>query len=197
MLESNLPEDPIKHQLVCCQCIPMRLRKLERPLSDAQLLYMHSDNAKLMEVLVGSEDAAWDSEQAMDKDTMKEIRKLDAKLNLLMGWMGNLLLQQMNLPQAQNVSLSTQGLQFLMTKNSGSDDLLRENDNLYMELFLEPRYPQAFTALAKVFRIDNTSLGADVTVKFKELSEQNQQWLDRYVFQLHRRQVALSRKQSL
>jgi len=198
MPESIHPEDPIKNKLVYCQCIPVRWRKLEQELSDTQLLSMHSDNAKLMEVLVGSEDAAWDAEPAaIDKDAMKEIRKLDAKLNLLMGWMGSMLLQQMNVPQPQTVSLSTQGLQFHLSKDREGADLLCENDNLYMELFLEPRYPQAFTTLVKVFQVDSTSQGMDVTVRFIQLSEQNQQWLDRYVFQSHRRQVALSRKQSL
>ena len=196
MPELIQPEDPVKNQLVCCQCIPLRWRKLEQALNDAQILSMQSDNAKLMEVLVGSEDAAWDADQANDKEAMKEMRKLDAKLNLLMGWMGRMLLQQMHVPGPQDISLSTQGLKFHLTKNQDRADSLRENDNLYMEMFLEPRYPQAFITLANVFRIDNTSLGTDVTVGFKQLSEQNQQWLDRYVFQLHRRQVAMSRKQS-
>ena len=71
---------------------------------------------------------------------------------------------------------------------------LRENDNLYLEMFLESRYPQAFITLAKVIQIKPQAEGDEVLVRFADLSEQNQQWLDKYVFQLHRRQVALSRK---
>jgi c-di-GMP-binding flagellar brake protein YcgR len=100
------------------------------------------------------------------------------------------MLQQQAVPSPKTVCLSSLGLQF------PCDDAkdLRENDNLYLEMFLESRYPQAFITLAKVIQIKPQAEGDEVLVRFADLSEQNQQWLDKYVFQLHRRQVALSRK---
>jgi hypothetical protein len=182
-------EDPLRDHLVCCPQLSLRWRKLSQPLSDAEYFRIHNDNIKLMEVLVSGEDAG-DVESAMDKDSMKEIKKLDAKLNLLMVWIGQMMLQQQAVPSPKTVCLSSLGLQF------PCDDAkdLRENDNLYLEMFLESRYPQAFITLAKVIQIKPQAEGDEVLVRFADLSEQNQQWLDKYVFQLHRRQVALSRK---
>lgn len=182
--------DPFKDHLVCYQQIPVRWRKLDHALSDSELFNLHNENIRLMEVLVGGEDVR-ESDASMDKDSMKEIKKLDAKLNLLMGWIGMLLQQQQKLPVAQTVSLSSHGLQF-----QSDDRNLREDDNLCVEMFLEPSYPQAFTTVGKVVKVDPqvSSPGVQIVVLFAQLSEQSQLLLDKYIFQLHRRQVALSRK---
>ena len=191
--KSQVEDDPIKDHLVCYQEIPVRWRRLDQPLSNGEKFILQNNNAKLMEVLVGSDDLR-DSEVMADKDAFKEIRKLDAKLNLLMGWIGQLLQQQQHLPPAQTVCLSSRGLQFQQDdSNAGA---LRENDYLCLEMFLEPSYPQAFSVVSEVTKVSTqpASPGVEIMVRFTELSEQNQLWLDKYVFQLHRRQVALSRK---
>jgi hypothetical protein len=184
-------DHPLKDHLVCSQQIALRWHKLDKPLSDAQWCRIQTDNNKLMEVLVSSEDVA-EMEQSTDKDSAKEIKKLDAKLNLLMAWIGQIILEKQALSPAQTVSLSAKGLQF----HSDDTGALSENDNLYMELFLEPHYPQAFIALATVVQIIPGIEENDVLVKFQDINEQNQSWLDKYVFQLHRRHVALARKQT-
>jgi len=184
-------DHPIKDHLVCYQQISVRWRKLEHALNGGQLFRIQNDNIKLLEVLVSSEDIG-DIEPPTEKEFNIEIKRLDAKLNLLMGWIGQMLLQQQAVPSPQTVCLSPKGLQF------PSDDAknLAENDNLYIELFLEPRYPQAFVVEAKVVEVNTGVDGDEVLVRFQHLSEQNQQWFDKYVFQLHRRQVALAKKQT-
>lgn len=181
-------DNPIKNHLVCYQQMSVRWRKREQPISDAQRFRIQSDNVKLMEVLVSSEENM-EVEQSLDKDASKELKRLDAKLNLMMSWIGQLLLQQQNLPPLQAVSLSPKGMQFTCDTQA-----LAENDNLYMEMFLEPRYPQAFVTFAKVVQVVPNDKGDEVIARFQDLNEYNQLWLDKYVFQLHRRQVA-ARKQ--
>jgi hypothetical protein len=191
--KSQVTDDPIKDHLVCYQLIPVRWRRQDQALSESELFNIHNENARLMEVLVGGEDIR-DIEASMDKDSLKEMKKLDAKLNLLMGWIGQLLQQQLHLPPAQTVCLSACGLQFQSDdSNAGA---LREDDNLCIEMFLDPSYPQAFTAVSEVVKVNPQapSPGVEIVARFTQLSEQNQIWLDKYVFQLHRRQVALSRK---
>ena len=185
-------DDPIKDNLVCRQEIPLRWRKQEQPLGDGPWMMIHSENVKLMEVLVSGEDAA-DLEQQRDREVFKEIRKLDAKLNLMMSWMGRILWQQQEMPSLQVVNLSAKGLQFYVNANK-TEPQVAENDELFMELFLEPRYPQPFTTLAQVIQVIPQGGACEVSVRFIQLSEPNQQWLDKYVFRLHRRQVAMSRK---
>ena len=184
-------EDPIKDKLVCYQQIPLRWRKLDQPLSEGQWFCQQSDNVKLMEVLVSSDDVG-DLESSGDKDSIKEIKRLDAKVNLLMGWIGQFLMPQQALPAAQTVCLSSTGLQFHSDEQQANEVL--ENDNLCIELFLEPRYPQAFTTAATVVHVTAQPQSLEIVVRFTDINEQNQHWLDKYVFQLHRRQVALSRK---
>ena len=193
MSESTLQEfdHPIKDHLVCYQQISLRWRKLEQPLADGQLFRLQNENTKLMEVLVSSDDVG-DLEPPAEKESVNEIKRLDAKLNLLMGWIGQMLLQQQALPDPQTICLSPAGLQF----SSNEDKVLGENDNLYIEMFLEPRYPQAFVTVAKVVQVISREEGDEVLVRFQNLNELNQHWLDKYVFQLHRRQVALARKQN-
>lgn len=201
-------EDPIKDQLVCRQQIRLRWRKLDQPLSDSQLQLVHADNLRLMEVLVSGEESL-DSEQQRDKEVFKELRKLDAKLNLMMSWLGQFMWQQQSMPELQSVSLSSKGLLFHggiqnyifnsaddhgNNQNKSKNISVCENDVLFMELFLEPRYPHPFTTVSKVVNVNSLSSGQELSVKFIFVSEQNQQWLDKYIFRLHRRQVASARK---
>jgi hypothetical protein len=208
-------EDPMKDSLVCHQEIPIRWRILDHAISDGEWMTIHNDNIKLMEVLINGDDTV-DIEQQRDKEVFKEIRKLDAKLNLMMSWLGRILWQEQEMPALQTVSLSAKGMLFHngawnhrskdALPNRGANELndrfnnltktpvIAENDELFMELFLEPRYPHPFTTLAKVFHVDSQNNGQELLVRFIHMSEQNQQWLDKYVFRLHRRQVAMARK---
>jgi hypothetical protein len=185
-------EDPLKENLVCRQEIPLRWRKLEGELSDSEIMMIHNDNLKFMEVLLSGEDTA-DVEQHRDKEVLKELHKIDAKLNLLMNWFSRIIWQQQEFPTPQTVDLSAKGLQFVHN-DQGSGEEVVENDELFIEMFLEPRYPQPFITLAKVLRVNTQPQGREVLVRFIHLSEQTQEWLNKYVFRLHRRQVALARK---
>jgi hypothetical protein len=184
-------EDPLKDNLVCRQVIPLRWHKLNERMTDNQWMLIQNDNQRLMEVLLSGEDLI-DIEQQRDKELYKEIRKLDAKLNLLMGWLGQIIGQQQPTPAPQSVNLSSKGLQFHSNLHGGT--VIAENDELFMELFLEPRYPQPFIVVAKVIGVHPQNDGREFSVRFTQLSEQSQLWLDKYIFRLHRRQVALTRK---
>jgi len=192
-------EDPFKDELHCRQEIPLRWNKMTHSLSDDQWMLIQNDNFRLMEVLIGGEDTL-DPEQMRDREVFKEIRKLDAKLNLLMSWLGRIMWQQQETPSMQPISLSANGLRFYNDFQKNNGDVknveLAENDELFMELFLEPRYPQPFTTLAKVVHINLQNARQELSVQFVHMNEQNRQLLDKYVFRLHRRQVALTRKKN-
>lgn len=191
LLQDNSPH-PLKDTLVCYQDMPFRWRKLDSAPGEAELLRIYSDNQRLMEVILSCDDTPLDSEQAMDKDGAKEIKRLEAKINLLLGWVGMVLQQQQQLPPSQEIVLSANGLKFF------TDAQLSLNDQLMVELFIEPHYPQAFVVPATVIEVNSDNAGdtevKNVMVRFADASEMNQQWLDKYVFRLHRRQVAFSRK---
>ena len=151
-------------------------------------MHIHDDNQKLMEVVLGHEDLHVDAEQFENKELYKEFKKLDAKLNLVMNWLGRSLAHQQGIPQAQHISLSAKGIKFNI------DKVLAVNDDLFIELFIEPNYPQPYITVGKVVSVQSQGGSSEVVVSFGEFEDLEKQWLDKYVFRIHRREIAMARK---
>jgi len=170
--------------------ISFRWHRLSSPIASSNVEVDELSNEKLLEVLVTLDEAHFEPEQQSDKEIVKEIKRLDAKLNLLLIWLGNSLIKQGGLPQRQNVSISSKCISF------ETNEKLALHEELFMELFFDPLYPQAFSAKGEVVSVEALGQNYKVQLVFKDLRSHIQDLLGRYIFKLHRKEVALSRKLS-
>lgn len=146
-----------------------------------------SANLRLLNALNVLEDTPQELEKS--SQSVAESIHLDAKLDLILGMLGELLHQQAKIPEA---SLLTVSAHVLLLEKVNVAELPAVGELLRMRVFLDTRYPQALVLCGTV--VSTTSTG--FSLEISGLGESVQEQLDKLIFRQHRRAIALSRSES-
>ncbi len=114
----------------------------------------------------------------------REFERLESMVSLLIRLVGQLLSQQLQIPDAVAVSLSAKGIEW-----SGADQP-EPGRAVLVRIFLHPDIPQALELAGET--VAGTGSGG-VAVNFYGVSEHTQEWLEKSIFRFHRRSIAHSR----
>lgn len=146
-----------------------------------------SANLRLLNALNILEELPQDAEQSSHH--LSESIHLEAKLDLILGMMGELLHQQAKIPETATVTVSAHTLSLAgltMAALPGENDLLR------VRLFLDTHYPQALVLHGRV----SSKTESCFSLALCHLGALVQEQLDKFIFRQHRRAIALSRSES-
>ena len=146
-----------------------------------------SANLRLLSALNVLEDVPPEHEKS--QQSSHESIHLDAKLDLILGMLGELLHQQAKIPDAALVTVSAHTLS-LAGLNDAS--LPETGASLRVRLFLDTRYPQALVLYGTV----SSRTAAGFSLKICNLGDLVQEQLDKLIFRQHRRAIASSRSES-
>lgn len=117
-----------------------------------------------------------------------ELLRLEAKVNLLLDMMGQVLSNHVVLPDPVPVRLGAAGMEFAHTAPP------RAGEHIVASLYLHPHYPRPLEVMGEVVAANDTGSGAHwVHVGFEQISPAVQDWLERFIFRRHRRMIAQSR----
>ncbi|MDY6980976.1 MAG: PilZ domain-containing protein [Pseudomonadota bacterium] len=131
----------------------------------------------LPDVSAGSESGERDNEA---------LQALEAKLDLLIQLVAQLLGQQQSLPTGQAVRLAASGLEWHSPVSISSQG--------WLELFLEPRLPRALK-LAVENHAHEVEPGVwRICSRFTSLEDEIHTLLEKWVFRRHRREIAQQRQ---
>lgn len=176
--------------LVLSAELPLRWQILESLPSPSEITAINKNNEKFLEVILSSDEIFIDADQQSNKEIWHELKKLDAKMNMLMEWVGGLILQQQGIQKRHPIELSARGVDFSCEGGFNSGDLVS------LEVFLEENYPQALNLIGRVMSSENTPQSNQVRIEFIEINSHVQGLLEKYIFRIHRRSIAQSRKSS-
>lgn len=146
-----------------------------------------SANLRLLNALNVLEDTPQDLEKSCQ--SLSESVHLDAKLDLILGMLGELLHQQAKIPEISQVIVSSHTMSFIELT---AEPLPQPDDLLRVKLFLDTRFPQALVLYGTV--ASTTADGFSLTLC--DLGDQVQEQLDKLIFRQHRRAIASSRNES-
>lgn len=146
-----------------------------------------SANLRLLNALNVLEDVPQEHESSLQN--VSESVHLDAKLDLVLGMLGELLHQQAKIPETSQVTISAHTLKLA---ESARTELPGEGDLLRVRLFLDTRYPQALLLYGTVLSVTT----AGFLLEICDLSDPVQEQLDKLIFRQHRRAIASSRSES-
>jgi len=146
-----------------------------------------SANLRLLNALNIIEEAPQEFEKS--SQALTESAHLDAKLDLILGMLGELLHQQAKIPETSAVTVSAHVLSVSGVKSAL---LPVQGELLRVRLFLDTRYPQALVLYGTVSSVTGTSFSLDLC----HLGALVQEQLDKLIFRQHRRAIALSRSES-
>jgi hypothetical protein len=141
-------------------------------------------NEELLRALLLRDEAPQDSDEMEEGGGMEHFRRLEAKLDLLLGLFTEMLSTQGGLPLQHDLLLGTRGLCI----SARAEDITSLNEGMLLKirLYLDAQLPRPLEIYGYL-----TAMQVDgFTVSFYPLQERVQDLLDKYVFRQHRRAIA-------
>jgi hypothetical protein len=174
----------LQNELACQDVLAVGWRPLAKPLALAEVASLTERNVRSLQVC-----AMLEEQGALEKSEEKAVHsadmmRLEAKLNLVLDLMGQLLAAQRPRPAAAPVRFNALGATW-HTKTPP-----RVGDQGLLDIYLRDSLPQPLSLIANV-----TSVSADgqVKVSFTPPGEATADLLEKLAFRRHRRQVAGAR----
>lgn len=180
--------DSLGEGLICETYLSLRWHArsvAELPMADAR---QSEANAEFLRILAVLEERR--SEHAEDStEPVHEFRRLESKLDLVLGMVGKILARQLDLPAPVPVRLGAASIEW---QGSPAPAL---GEPVCIELYLLPDHPCPLFLDGVVESVRTAPEGSSwVRVRFDPLSEAVRDGLERIIFRHHRRFIAKSRR---
>ncbi|REH36755.1 atypical PilZ domain-containing cyclic di-GMP receptor [Paraperlucidibaca baekdonensis] len=160
--------------------LPMRYSVSAEALTEAELLNINERNLMLFNAIEVAEVQRYVADPDADDGVQVELQRLEAKVDLLLGLMNQLLSQQQDIPQARAVVLNAAALQW----QSGA---IKASVGDYVVVSLHVHNAVAMP-LSLPLRLTQEGRG-----ELYGLTALTQNALDKFLFRQHRRAIAVSR----
>ena len=144
--------------------------------------WMHTDTVVLHALAsVESQPSAYETE--FGNDVEKKLDRVEAKLDLALNLLSNLLAQHTPKPESCPVTLSASTIEWV------SHGAPPAKGSIVISLFINPRLPQPLLLPASVRETRAAAGGTHIVADFTHLSEEVKDSLERTVFRNHRRHI--------
>ncbi len=185
-MSSPPSKDPLAEGLYYEASLPFAWRVLESVPDAAHLNYWNEYNeAALRGMAVLDEYVNQLPEDHANQG--HELARLEVKVNLVLDLVGQLLAQQLLLPEPSWLKVGARGIEWV------SPQALDTGTSLLIQLYLTPNYPRPLELPATVVKHEPLAVGARSTAAFEGCSEPVQDWLEKLIFRHHRRSIAHAR----
>ncbi|MDH5572034.1 MAG: PilZ domain-containing protein [Gammaproteobacteria bacterium] len=119
-----------------------------------------------------------------------ELNNIDAKLNLLLHLVAQLLGHDQNQPDMIKVNLSAQDIEWL------SETKPEQGQALLINLYLDNEYQHALRLTAQVQKVEAVNNVYRIKARFTQLDDALREQFEKWIFRYHRRDVAQTRSRS-
>lgn len=177
----------IDGQVACNEALPLTLRVVDEWPDESSLERINASNEVLLRALVTMEVQPFDGHLDCEHGS-EELRRLEARVGLLLHLVVGLVESQHSLPEASRVVYNARGLRLQAAVP------LAEGTEVGVELYLNRLYP---TPLRLFGIVDDCEPAADewqMLLLFRSMSPTVFAELERMVFARHRRHVASQRE---
>ena len=179
----------LSSEIIFQTVVPVDWNVLESFPGEGAQTQASSSNLRLLNALNILEEIPLDGESV--SSVVPESSYLEAKLDLMLGMLGELLRHQAEYPASMPVIVTATTLSVtLSAENQTGFPLPEVGDLLRVRLFLDTRYPQALLLYGTLSSASETHF----TVSFNSLPPPLQEQLDKFIFRQHRRAIASSRR---
>lgn len=166
--------------------LPLTWELLPGPPSEGERHRLNRANEELLQNLLLLDEATQDIEEKEEGGGQEHIKRLEAKLDLLLSLVSEMMTTNGAQPEQYALTLGTRGLCVHTEKGIAQ----KEGALLRIRLYLNPQFPRPLDICGYL-----TAVQADgFTVTYCPFEESLQSLMDKYVFRQHRRAVALARR---
>jgi hypothetical protein len=186
---SREPQHTLLENISFTDNLPIKWSVLAQLPSDGEMQRHYRDDEELLQnVLLSADVLSQDGDEEESDSAQEHFKRLEARLDLLLSLVTEMMSRNGNLPPAQAVTISGQGL--CVQSGEAADNGINQQSLLKIELYLDPQFPRPLTLYAQPVDVQ----AHEFTVKFSPMESQLQDLLDKYVFRQHRRAIALARR---
>lgn len=165
--------------------LPLSWTPLSQPQSSQEEQWQNNAVA-LLRALAVIETPVSEPERDTSSVTGKTMERLEAKLDLTLSLMMQLVRQQTELPPPCTVKLRAQTVEWVGASAPDPGQLV------LVALHISPKLPQALALPARVVAVEAGAQGFRVRADFTRLNEEMENWLERTLFRYHRRSIQQS-----
>lgn len=186
--DSSIDTDPFAGEFAFrCKLAVTAAALHQEPEAD-DLHQVNYGNLTLLEVLNASTHSLEDSD--LDSETQRFLVTLDAKMEMLLRWTGQLLRQDLKLAPARDVEINAHGIKiYNMDLNQAKIGHLFK-----LNVFLSEHYPEPLQIFARLKQFERLNSGKAYCFKIERLDENVIDALEKYIFKRHRQQISSMKK---
>lgn len=179
-------QDPFAEGLCYEASLPLSWRALDAVPDAAHLAYWNEYNEVALRGMAALDEF---TNQPPDEHGAQghELTRLEFKVNLILDLVGQLLAQQLLLPDTAWLKIGARGVTWTCLEAPAPAT------PLLIQIYLTPNYPRPLELPATVVRVDEQAVGARCTATFVGCSEPVRDWLEKLIFRHHRRSIAHTR----
>lgn len=186
---SREPQNTLLENISFTDNLPIKWSVLPQLPSDGEIQRHYRDDEELLQnVLLNADFVSQDGDEEELDNAHEHFQRLEARLDLLLSLVTEMMSGNGNLPPPQAVTISGQGLR--VQSGDAAECDINQDTLLKVDLYLDPQFPRPLTLYAYPVDVQEH----EFTVKFSPLESHLQDLLDKYVFRQHRRAIALARK---
>lgn len=157
-------------------------------LDDIFLAQLNESNKETFQLLNTLERVQLDERESVADPVQSELKQLDNKVELILDLLVRLFGRQLDIPEPSSIVLTNSALSWECPQAPAPDRMMM------VELYLNPRYPQAVKFLGQVSTNSPPSEASWIHMDFVGLDESVRHALEKFIFRRHRRNIAVSRR---
>ena len=179
------PPEPSTSGLIFTGYLPLAWRELPAPPDETELQHLEQANLNVLHTLFALDIHAGDhGDDPMALANATELKRLDFKVSLLLGLVGQLLAHQQAVPPEHLLTLTVHDLIWRAATAPSVGAPLR------LELYCNLSYPRPLILHAQVSEIVPHEGDHQIKAAFYPISPPMNEALERYIFLQHRRNIA-------
>lgn len=152
-------------------------------ISAAQAEQWQHDAVALLRALAVFETPIAEADRDLASAAGKSLERLEAKLDMALNLMMQLVRQNLELPATHSVILRASSVEWT------GETMPEPGQSILVSLHLSPKLPQPLLIPATVAALENTESGTRVRAGFAHLNQEMEDWLERTLFRFHRRSI--------
>jgi hypothetical protein len=187
MSESDI--NTLGHALFYEDSLPLRWREADDQVIAFERPILRENNEELLRLIAVLDDHPAENGDETDSHSQDFVR-VETKLNLLLGLVGQLVAVHFPLPPSRPVRLNPIGVEWT------NAEALRPGDSGMVEIYLSTCCPRPLVLPGKVNQVELATAGYRVSICFTEIDEATRERLEKLIFRHHRRSVAIARRRA-
>lgn len=185
--------DPFANTFVYRCRIPLAMESVCWPLADSDVRQNNMANEMLLEVLT-AKPLPLPASNEFDAETKLYLAQLQSKMDLMLNWMGRILMQQGPAPVKRSIEYSIEISAFALRIILPVEQTMACQQYFRLQLYLSDNYPEPLNLYAQVIDLTGPANSRVVTLRFLACSERFTELMERLIFKRHRSEVANSKK---